>query len=959
MSITLLLLPLHLGLPVALAVQPTDAVHVGKEPARQWTARPARQQALRLSADWQGFVAGEGQGWTARFDDWSGLPVRASGPGIAVSTASPAAVAADVSALLQRHAGLTGVGAKSLIVREAHHIADRDMWVVQLDQVVDGAVFPQGEDPSLSPDDGDFGHFSRHGQPVVWRGGVQAIVQNGRLVSFSVKSIPEWSGERVLSAADAVAVATSEGPAADRAHTVLGAALTVVPLSNVGDPQARLAWMVRSTTGGDHPGDFVSLVDAESGSLINVHNRVRYLSGTLSAEHDTRTVDGNMSVSPLVDLTIEDEAGAATDTDRSGGYTLAGSEGNAALYNGVFFDVRDNGSRSRSGSLVWSESDPVWTDSDASQAELDTYVFLTMVQQWAEVHAADIGIIEDGMPGNVNLSSSCNAYFDPSEVTVNFYGAGSGCNNTGRIKDVIFHEWGHGMHMYAARTGWVDGSVGEGSADVVAMLETNDSVMAPHFQTSGSGIRDAAPNLRYPEDIVGEVHQDGLIFAGAAWDYLKILEADLGLEAAQAIVGTQLVDALQTNPEIPDGYDAFLLADDDDGDPSNGTPHQCALLEAFGAHGLGPIGAGGSFLTLVHEPIASASSALDSYPVLAEVDFIADDCVDDGATGGAVYYRLAGTDSWDSVSLTIDGSDVEGAIPAQDPGAVVEYYLEIDSATGATMAPVGGPITPLSFVVGDLEEIRCFDFESDDGGFWSELVSGSSALGADDWMWGEPRGYADDPSYAASGDMVWGNDLGGRIDGEDWNGEYQNEKHNRLNSPEISLEGYENVVLQYRRWLRIEDGYYDQANILANGDQVWTNHASGRSTGDEHHLEQQWALHTVALPEAEAVTLSWEIISDSNLSFGGWNIDDVCLYGVVASPDDGGDEGGDDGEVTDEPDDVVGGGDDGGGDGADDLDGDDGNGKATACASASSAPQSGFLAMAGLMALGLVRRRRR
>ena len=38
--------------------------------------------------------------------------------------------------------------------------------------------------------------------------------------------------------------------------------------------------------------------------------------------------------------------------------------------------------------------------------------------------------------------------------------------------------------------------------------------MAPELGTNGAYIRDVAPNYSYREDIVNEVHQDGLIFAG-------------------------------------------------------------------------------------------------------------------------------------------------------------------------------------------------------------------------------------------------------------------------------------------------------------------------------------------------------------------------------------------------------------------------------------------------------------
>ena len=59
--------------------------------------------------------------------------------------------------------------------------------------------------------------------------------------------------------------------------------------------------------------------------------------------------------------------------------------------------------------------------------------------------------------------------------------AGSGCNNTGRIADVNFHEWGHAFHYYGLESGDFDGAVSEGIGDVVSALNTGDSIIAPNF----------------------------------------------------------------------------------------------------------------------------------------------------------------------------------------------------------------------------------------------------------------------------------------------------------------------------------------------------------------------------------------------------------------------------------------------------------------------------------------------
>jgi hypothetical protein len=97
------------------------------------------------------------------------------------------------------------------------------------------------------------------------------------------------------------------------------------------------------------------------------------------------------------------------------------------------------------------------------------------------------------------------------------------------------------------------------------------------------------------------------------------------------------------------------------------------------------------------------------------------------------------------------------------------------------------------------------------------------------------------------------------------------------------------LVLQYRRWLNVEDGFYDQASILANGAHIWTNHATRSSVGDEHHKDDQWMSHVVAfgVDSGGAVEISFDIESDRGLTMGGWNIDDVCLFALTDAPPDG------------------------------------------------------------------------
>jgi hypothetical protein len=403
---------------------------------------------------------------------------------------------------------------------------------------------------------------------------------------------------------------------------------TVVPV---------LAWEVRSKT--KQPvGHWVSFVDARSGALLNVYNEVRFLTGEIQALHDTRTVNGDMSTSALPFLRLDDGEDSIF-TDASGLWEMDTEGPIEGDFIGDYVRVHNESGSDAVFDVL--DGSMVLTDSDASQAELDAYVFQHQVRDWALRYAPDLSLIHSRLDVHVNLNEHCNAYFDGS---LNFFSAGDGCNNTGRIADVNYHEWGHGFHYYNLVSGDFDGSISEGVSDVISVLLTGDPVISPYFYESGHGIREVATNRVYPEDWVGQVHYDGLIFAGAIYDLWAILEDGIGEEAAYDTVSTLVVEGMRAGPSIPDAFDEFILADDDNGDLSDGTPHMCEIVEAFSQHGLGPGGNGG-LVSLAHLPVDNHSKGVE-IPVEAELVNMAPSCVEIDATGARVVYSTDDGETW-------------------------------------------------------------------------------------------------------------------------------------------------------------------------------------------------------------------------------------------------------------------------------------------------------------------------
>lgn len=838
-----------LTLPAA-AFTGSDDHPEGAEPTRVVQYHAQQQQQLLQDDGWQDFLAGEGQGWTIRFDELTGAPLRMYGRGIDVGTvADSSAAEAAVRAFLGRHADLLMVSPKSFDSAKAAYSDVTDTWYVDIPV--------------------------SYGGVSVWRGAVTARIKAGKLVMVGIEAydgVPRV-GTVEVPESEAIQIAIDLGLAPDATHTDVRVRSVWLPLERAGELLLVRAHEVRSNTT-EPPGRFVTFVDAETGELLGAYNEIRFFN--VSGRHNTRVVDDAMLTSPLRDLYVFNRSGSRAVTDAAGNADLSGSPFTMSLQGPdlvvVDQDDRRTYEREFTGDLVLASGTGV------SQPEISTWVFIQDIQEWGKRVASDVDVRgnRSALVSNVNVSSgTCNAYYDGNSV--NFYVAGRGCNNTGLIADVNYHEWGHGFHANSLLAGTFDGSISEGAADTVSFLQTDDHIMAPTFMTDGGGIREVATDRVYPRDVVNEVHTDGLIFAGAMWDLIEELEPTYGREGAREVAGEILAGLLKGGPTLATVGEEALVADDDDGDLSNGSPHFCEVVDAFSRHGLLP--QTGSSAAIEHDQVVEDPPA-DGIQVTAKVADLGLDCVDINEID--VVWRAGGeSGSWERATGTVSGGEVLIDLPDLPYGTFVEYYLETGSADDAAQVPPGGVSNPLSLYVGGVLDVYCNDFEADDGGFTHELLAGEDREGADDWQWGAPGGKGGDPYYANSGVNVWGNDLGNDPEGR-WNGEYQNDRHNRLTSPELTFpEHLEGVFLRYARWLQVEDGVYDNGNILADGDVVWSNYDSGTQEGGFHHQEDRWVIHSVDLGDASAdgsVQIAWEIISDQGLSMGGWTLDDVCLY---------------------------------------------------------------------------------
>lgn len=246
-----------------------------------------------------------------------------------------------------------------------------------------------------------------------------------------------------------------------------------------------------------------------------------------------------------------------------------------------------------------------------------------------------------------------------------------------------------------------------------------------------------------------------------------------------------------------------------------------------------------------------------------------------------LYYSVDGG-PFSSVEMARQSGDewfVE--LPSFGNPAIVDYYFaSYDDQGGFEDLPAGASASeaPFRMVIGAQVELVAYDFEAAGDQGWTH---GQDAQ-QDDWQRGSPNGSGGDPNTAVSGSNVWGNDLAP----SGFNGLYQANVSNWLRSPSFDLSGSSQVFLRYQRWLTVEDGLYDQAQIRINGTVVWENVIGTPGDDQNHTVDTSWTPQLIDISAQAAgnpsVQIEYRLISDGGLQFGGWNLDDVALISLEA-----------------------------------------------------------------------------
>ena len=818
-----------------------------------WGAPPSSR-----SAAWARFERDHGAGWQALWDRDTEAPLRVFGRGIPApgAVASAPTAEAQARAFLADHLDLLAPGVP----------IDRFVLVTNdLDAGLRTVAFEQRA--------AVVGHA-----PVPVIGGRFSIrFKNDRLFVFASEALaagaplapPRISGAAAELAARAWIAEIHGVVALDE-----GATLAALPLAREGRLALRLVHRV--VVEADAPrARYVVYVDAVRGVPVAREQLLRFSGAQVQFDAPVRAPQLGRQSYPahLLELAVD---GVPVASDLAGDVTWpAGAPGALTVSPvGARIEIVNFGGELVVGAFSAVDGQPVlWSLADAEQgdAQLSGYIHASLVKEHAATIAPSMSFLTGQLHVQVNEDDpqGCNAFWNGSSL--NFLQGRGNCNNTARVADVVYHEFGHGFHQHAilAGAGALDGALGEGTGDIMAASMTHDPRLAPGFFVGGdSDLRDMDTGRRWPEDISWDIHETGLIWAGAMWDLRTTLVKDLGDAAGHALTEQLYYQAIRRASSIPSTYAEILAADDDDGDLSNGTPHICAINRAFVAHGLGSV-LDEAGRVIHHAPLTIVSGNDPSYPIDVTTETLYPQCAA-GALSGV--HAIVNTQSGPATLTLALGEDghYRGSIPGRTVGTQLEYQIIAHEGDATLTLPDNRADDEYRVFVGETHVLYENDFETAIDGW----TFGDSKGSKGDFEWGLPHGLAGDPPAAFSGAKVLGNRLTGT-------GTYGAARVAYADSPVVFLKGEERVRLQLRRWLTVQDGYFDQATIYVNGTPIWGNAATSMDDGSLEHRDREWRFEDIDLRPflhgAKTAQIRLEMAADGAKQFGGWNVDDFRI----------------------------------------------------------------------------------
>lgn len=769
-----------------------------------------------------------GTNWQARVSPQTGLVRMAYGADLSVGRAITSDAVAEEAAreILDLASGVLGTRHDNIALRNVSTMTGK--WAVHFKQVVNGV-------------------------PVYMSSAFVLLHDGGQVAAFGSKFFPNDHHHDVARGAS-----LSQGQAIDAAVRALSATrrldrpteteLFYVPVIVDETYELRLAYRVVFQS--DEPfGRWESFVDASTGEILARRNFFHTVNVTGTAQGDIEDFgycDG-VATDTFENMTVNVTGGNNDVTDDAGQYDIThggatpvtvtaqmlGPFSNVNRYSGLGADASFSGAATPGTPFTIN-----WTNTNSRADERDTFFHANRVHDFVKAIDPTFTFLDYAMPSIIGRTDGfCpgNAWWDGNGMN---YCSGTGTyGNTGQIGNVIYHEFGHGVtqEVYANNGGGDPaGDLHEGNSDVLANLIDRQPIIGLGFFTGNcvSGIRNSDNTLQYPEDAGGEGHAAGQVIAGFVWDTWQSMLADLPQNDADDAIRSMWHFSRVLG--VPNGgggagqqeqVDWSFLADDDDANLLNGTPHYDNLVVGATNHGFAYPLFG---VLITHTPIASTADGSAGFDVRAIITSTAS-TIDPASL--FVHYRVNGG-SFNDVLMTATGNPNEysGAIPPLvGDDLEVQYYISAaDLASNTRTSPLDAPTDLYAF---DVAYVYA-NLESGSAG-WTIGAPGDNAT-TGIWTLVNPIGTAAQPEDDATpapgvNAFITGQCSGGACGGGcDLGCNDVDGGTTTLLSPIYDLAGATSAKIKYQRWYSnntggAPDSDFWVVDVSNNGGTSWVN----------------------------------------------------------------------------------------------------------------------------------------
>ncbi len=547
------------------------------------------------------------------------------------------------------------------------------------------------------------------------------------------------------------------------------------------------------------------IVDAHTGELLYSEDWILHIdvSGNTSGNvTDSLGSDqcGPEIPAPLPYLNVNISGGGSAMSDANGDFVIPHGGSVDVTVNspmeGLYFFVNAVQGTEDDLSMVVSPPGPAnflhngANNSEFIRSQANAYSAANVVRDTALFYNPmfpDIGD-QTGFQIDVNENSTCNATYSPPDGPINFYASGGGCPNTG-YGTIVHHEYGH--HLVHRSNDGNQGQYGEGYGDVMGVLIADDPGLAyGFFGNCDQPLRNADSNIQYPCN--GPIHDCGVLISSCVWDLrneLVVTEPADYIDVLGSMIFTAMPEHAASSTIGPDIADDYVVADDDDGNPLNGSPHYDEIAAAFGAHNMGPMPVVNvEFQYPNGRPTISPPGQTTTFEV--NVLAIADDPI---AGSGMIHTEIDGEGVVSTPMDEMSANMYEATLPAAGCGSVVRWWVSTDTvASGEVTDPQNAPAGRYGTAVATGEMLTFADNGEGDPG-WS--VSGNATDGQ--WDRGVPvdcdRGDPDNDGDGSGQCWLTDNSSAGGCNSDVDGG------HTILTSPAMDATG-SSASISYRRW---------------------------------------------------------------------------------------------------------------------------------------------------------------